>query len=229
MKRRILAAAIITGLGLTGCSSTTTAKTTDAPTHSAALATTATTTPTAQQATTAAVQASADYQLVTMQNATITFTLPASVTDPKLTAIEAYRKAAGAAPVSYVIASVDNKDGLDSVNMYNITAIDGDGNKYEFFRADQALSDWSPTLTTEGVYELPDGKKLNETEGDALYRTGIDLYNANNDSVEIGEKATLILYSKSAKLPSTFTRVTGQPNGAGEPQQAVATSALGKD
>lgn len=225
----ILAAATI---ALAGCSATapigheTAGATAPSSTTVASTAAPAASTAAAAPAVPGAASA---WQFVSMGNATVHFFLPADVTDPRLAEIEAFRKDAGAAPVSYIIAEVDNRDGLEDVNMYMVSAYDADGKEYKFTRVDGMISEWGPTYSSDLEYVLPDGTKMDEAAGDALSRRGTELHNANLDDVNIGQRSTVILASTTAKLPATFTRVGVQPAGMSEQQLAVLVADAAKD
>lgn len=229
MKRTVVVLLATAALALSGCSSDTTAE--DAAPSTAATPSENVSTPimTSTEPTPAAPSPAADgqgpaYQLVTMGNATVTFDVPANPADPLLADIESFRQDAGAAPVSYIIAEVDNRDGTETVNMYKISAYDADGNEYEFTAVYEAISNWGPSYTEEYVYVLPDGTKLDEATGSALSDRKTTLHNAYLDNVDQSQKGTMILVSKSTDLPSEFVRVGAQPSGMGEQQNAVLAS-----
>ncbi|WP_420178535.1 hypothetical protein [Paenarthrobacter sp. TA1.8] len=143
--------------------------------------------------------------------------------------IEAFRVKAGAAPVSYVVADVDNRAGRGSINMFKVTAFDPEGKKYEFSRAYQFVSAWGPSYGSDFVYRLPDGTALDEAAGRSLNDQEVELHNSLLDDVAPAEHASIVLVSESPELPKEFTRVAVNPNGAGEQVEALPTSAGGHD
>ena len=228
MKRTITVLVTAAALMLTSCSATAPVGN-DAPSAQPAPATTAIVEVPATSKTDAAPGEAASYQLVTMGNATVSFFLPANVTDPRLSEIEAFRRDTKAPAVSYIIAEVDNRDGLEPVNMYNISAFDADGKKYEFSRVDEAINDWKPSYTSDYEYVMPDGSKLDAAAGDALNNRGVALNNAHINNAAVGERTTLVLCSTATDFPQKFAKVTAQPNGMGDPQEAVLAAVGGKD
>lgn len=153
------------------------------------------------------------FKLLAMSGAEISFDLPTPTADKRLADIEAYRKDAGADPVTYLIAEVDNRKGTALVNMYEVSAYDEEGNKYEFSTVSEYISDWGPTYTMDYDYVMPDGTKLSEAEGEALNNRSVDLHNEYLDGVDPAERGTIIMLSEDVDLPSKFTRVAVHPSG----------------
>ena len=161
------------------------------------------------------------FKLTTLSGAEVTFTLPTPVTHPAVKAIEAYRVKAGGAPVSYLVAEVDNRKGTESVNMYRVDAFDADGAQYTFSTVTEALSAWSPEYGSDYKYTSAAGKPLDDATGDALQREGVALHNEHLSGADVAEKAMLILQSPTTELPTEFTRVSVQPSGGGEGEDAT--------
>ncbi|UXN31026.1 hypothetical protein [Glutamicibacter sp. M10] len=165
------------------------------------------------------------FKLLAMSGADISFDLPTPTTDKRLSEIEAYRKDTGADPVTYLIAEVDNRKGTEFVNMYEVSAYDEEGNKYEFSTVSEHISEWGPTYTADYEYVMPDGSELSETEGQALNNRGVDLHNKFLDGVDPAERGTIVMLSEDVDLPSEFTRVAVHPSGGmNEAEEAFPAS-----
>jgi len=162
------------------------------------------------------------FKLTTLlSGADITFTLPTPATDPAVAKLEAYRGKTGGAPVSYLVAEVDNRKGTDFVNMYQVNAFDADGKQYTFSTVTDSLKLWGPSYGEDYKYTLPSGKVLDDATGSALSSEATELHNANLNGVDVAEKATIVLASSNATLPTEFTRVSVQPSGGGEGEDAT--------
>lgn len=161
------------------------------------------------------------FKLTTKAGAEITFTLPTPATDPRVKALEAFRVKAGGAPVAYLVADVDNRKGSDVVNLYMVSAFDADGIQYTFSTVTDAIDIWKPTYQADGTYKMANGKVLDDATGSPLSEQGTDLYNANINDADKAERTTIILQSPVVDLPDTFTRVSVQPSGAGEGEDAT--------
>ncbi|MEI2278994.1 hypothetical protein OHC50_16135 [Paenarthrobacter ilicis] len=169
------------------------------------------------------------FDLVAKTGGIVRFTLPTPASDPAVADIEAFRKKTGAAPVSYIVADVDNRNGIDSINMYRVSAYDADGKEYSFARAATIVADWRPSFGSDYLYHMPDGSTLDEATGTALYNEGVRLNNAIDIIASPAQRANLVLISKSTSLPKQFTRVAVNPNGMGNPIEAVPSGAGGHD
>lgn len=165
------------------------------------------------------------FKLFAISGADISFDLPTPTTDKRLSDIEAYRKDTGADPVTYLIAEVDNRKGTEFVNMYEVSAYDEEGNKYEFSTVSEHISEWGPTYTADYEYVMPDGSELSEAEGQALNNRGVDLHNKFLDGVDPAERGTIVMLSEDVDLPSEFTRVAVHPSGGmNEAEEAFPAS-----
>jgi len=131
------------------------------------------------------------------------------------------RVKAGGKPVAYLVAEVDNRKGSKLVNMYQVDAFDADGAQYQFSTAATLTNLWSPSYGADGSYTMPSGKVLDAAAGAALQAEATDLHNALIGDAEKGEKATIVLASSNATLPTEFTRVSVQPSGGGEGEDAT--------
>ncbi|MFE5837218.1 hypothetical protein [Arthrobacter sp. NPDC056493] len=161
------------------------------------------------------------FQLNTQSGAKITFELPTPATDPALAKLEAYREKTGGKPVTYVVADVDNRNGTEMLNMYQINAFDKEGREYIFGAVWHMIDLWKPTYGSDYKYTLPGGKVLDDATGDALSNEGTELYNANLDNADVAQRLKIILASSDVDLPTEFTRVSVQPSGAGQGEDAL--------
>jgi hypothetical protein len=159
------------------------------------------------------------YELTTASGARITFTLPTPATDPAVSAIEAYRVKVGAAPVSYLVADVDNREGTLPVNMYVVSAFSEEGRQFTFSGVADAIQGWAPTYSYDYKWSMG-GKALDEAVGAELKREANDLYNAEVSDVDTGERTTVVLASSDAELPTEFAKVAVQPSGMGDGEEA---------
>ncbi|WP_307610435.1 hypothetical protein [Pseudarthrobacter sp. W1I19] len=141
------------------------------------------------------------------------------MTDPAVAAIEAYRVKVGAAPVSYLVADVDNRTGTAPVNLYMVSASSPEGRQATFTSVADALHSWAPTFSYDFKWSM-DGKRLDEAQGAGLKREADDLYNADISDVDVAERTTVILASSDADLPTGFTRVAVQPSVTGSEEEA---------
>lgn len=158
-----------------------------------------------------------EYEVYPEHGGHIVFDLPADNDNDELTEIEQYRQDAQADPVTYLVADVDNRDGTDSINMYQVAVFDEDGNKYEFSEVSNYISDISPSTdwdVDDGTYLLPNGERLSQKEGANLSRQSSELHNEYLYGASVGERKTLILVYEGDDLPDEFTRVAVWPNGA---------------
>lgn len=218
MKAIITTLITVLALSLAGCSSP--APSQDGPTgDSASVSATPSVTviPTALPA--------GKFKLVTKSGAEITFTLPTPTTDPAVADIEAFRTETGGAPVSYLVADVDNRKGTERVNMYRVFAFDAEGRQYTFTTVTDALDAWKPTYRNDYEYKLPNGTVIDQAMGSALNRRATELYNANIDDADVSERTRIILASTDAELPTEFTRVAVLPSGGmGKEEEARPAS-----
>jgi hypothetical protein len=134
-------------------------------------------------------------------------------------AIEAYRVKVGGAPVSYLVADVDNSTGSIPVNLYTVSALSEEGRQFTFSTVADAIQGWAPTFSYDYKWSMG-GKALDEAAGAELKREANDLYKADISDVDIAERTTVILASSDAGLPTGFTRVAVQPLGMGDEEEA---------
>ena len=167
-----------------------------------------------------------EYEVYSMDGAHITFDLPGDPEDDAVQEIEQYRQDVQAEPVTYIIADVDNREGTDSVDLYQVAVFDEDGNKYEFSEVSNYISDIAPETDWEGdddTYLLPNGDRLSQEEGADLRHQKVDLHNEYLYGASAGERKTLIRVYEGDDLPDEFTRVAVMPNGAFEETEAFPT------
>lgn len=115
--------------------------------------------------------------------------------------LEEYRERAGGEPVTYMSVDVDNREGTENINMYQVAVYDAAGNEYLFEGADKAVDIWQSNLDEAG-----------DDEG---YRDGTELYNSYiNQGAPPHQRSTMILVGD--ELPDEFTAVTAMPRGVFE-------------
>lgn len=137
MKTRITFVIAVAAMTLAGCStpqeaSESASATTSAPTTTEATAETTATAAEESKSNIPEPMPQGTFELITDEGTKFTFDLPTPASDPRVADIEAFRKKAETAPVSYIVADVDNRQGEESVNMYSVSVFDPDGKKYEF-------------------------------------------------------------------------------------------------
>jgi len=159
------------------------------------------------------------YELTTASGADISFTLPTPATDPALAAIEAYRVKVGAAPVSYLVADVDNSKGTVPVTMYMVSAFNEEGRQFTFSSVADAIHSWAPTYSYDYKWSMG-GRALDAAEGEGLKREADELYNADTSDADIAERTTIILASSDPGLPTGFTKVAVQPSSSADAEEA---------
>lgn len=165
------------------------------------------------------------FRLTTKSGAEITFTLPTPASAPELSRVESYRMKTGGAPVSYLVADVDNRNGNDSLNMYRVSAFDKEGRKYTFMNVSDFFDQWSPKYGEDGKYRNEAGQVLDDATARALGNESADFNNnVNVHFVQIAERATFVLACKDVDLPSAYTRVAVEPKGMGPGEEAQPTA-----
>jgi hypothetical protein len=164
------------------------------------------------------------YKLTTESGADISLTMPAPATDPAVEAIEAYRTKIGAAPVSYLIADVDNQRGTAPIDMYMVNVFDEQGRQLSFSRVTDVIHSWGPTFSYDFKWTMGDGTPVDEAVGAGLRQQATGLYDANLDNAEAGERTRIVLASTNADLPAKVARVTVQPSGMGVEEEARPAS-----
>lgn len=153
------------------------------------------------------------------EGAEISFELPANEDDPEIEELEQYREDVKADPVTYIVADVDNRNGQEHINMYQVEVFDEDGASYTFGSVDEHFGDIMPETDWSGDAEestLADGTVVPEQEGTELYNRGVDLTNEHLDGVDVAGRDTIVLVYDGDDLPDEFTRVAVWPSGGFE-------------
>jgi hypothetical protein len=162
------------------------------------------------------------YRVTTGSGAEINFLLPTSATDPPVAAIEAYRVKAGATPVSYLVADVDNRRGTVPVNLYAVSVFDAEGRRFTFSSVADVIHSWGPTYSYDFGWRMGDGSAVDEAVAGTLKREATELHSANmNTAVGAAGQTRVVLASSDAQLPAEFVRVTVQPFGMGVEVEAA--------
>ena len=69
--------------------------------------------------------------------------------------------------------------------------------------------------------KAPSGKVIPGDAGTPLSNEGSDLHNTFNEYVDVAERKTVVLQSATTEIPAEFTRVSVQPSGGGEGEDAT--------
>lgn len=168
-----------------------------------------------------------EFETYSTEGAHIVFNLPADTDNEHIAEVEQYRDAAGIDAVTYLTADVDNREGTDSVNMYQVKAFDEDGNEYAFEKLDMAMYEWSPYRSYDidnEQFELPDGTPTDEETYLQLDEQMSDITENLVTNVSASGRDTIILTYEGDDLPDEFTRVAVWPNGAFEEAEAYPTN-----
>jgi hypothetical protein len=144
------------------------------------------------------------YQAYAPSGAELAIELPAS--EPPAD-IEAYRLKIDASEVVYVSVDVDNRDGKQSVNMYEIDVYDTAGKEYTFSGVETLIGEWMDDVGVDTNEQID------------LYNEGVDLSNKYMDDVAVSERATMVLYG--TELPEQIADVQVWAEGAFENTFAV--------
>lgn len=209
----------VLGLALASCTAPVPAQ--EAPSLGPASGTVATpSVPSSQEA-----RAPLPYRATTGSGAEISFLLPTSAADPAVAAIEAYRVKAGAAPVSYLVAEVDNSNGTVPVNLYSVSVFDAGGRRFTFSSVADAIHSWGPTYSYDFGWRMGDGSAVDEAAAGTLKREATGLHSANvNTTVDVAGQTRVVLASYDAQLPAGFVRVIVQPFGMDVEVEAAPAS-----
>lgn len=119
--------------------------------------------------------------------------VPTPADDARVQEVEAYREAAGAEPVTYVVAEVDNTAGTDDVNMYSVVVVTEDGQQVELMGISDLLGEWMG-------------------EGSTDYNRGVRLSNEHRFFLRPGAVGTAVL-AVEGELSSDPARVYVLPAG----------------
>lgn len=130
--------------------------------------------------------------------------IPASASEPSLANFEAYRKKASAAPVTYLLAKIDNSNGTSSINMYSIVVVTDDGQQVTGTGVGGTISKWQEAFGTSDTKN---------------YNAGVSLINDNNFYLQPGAKGNAILVADHPF--STVKRVFVYPAGGVDKVEAT--------
>lgn len=144
------------------------------------------------------------YQAYAPSGAELTIELPATEVPAD---IEAYRLKVDAPEVVYVSVDVDNREGEQSVNMYEIDVYDPAGKEYTFSGVETLIGEWMDDVGVDTNEQID------------LYNEGVDLSNKYMDNVAVSERATMVLYG--TELPEQIADVQVWAEGAFEKSFAV--------
>lgn len=169
----------------------------------------------------------------TSTGAQITMTIGAQPDDnDEIAWLEQYREDAGGDPVTYILSDVDNRDGSDLVNMYNISVYDEEGLEWACGDAETFVNEaWEPVWlygsTDKDEYESAAGEPMDYDEAEELSRR------ANEHEFSAGvspfERAAMVSVCPS-ELPERATAVEVMPRGmVEEPVYAMPESYMGED
>lgn len=124
---------------------------------------------------------------VTYKGANIRLEIPANASDPKLSKFEDYRKLAGAPKVTYITADVDNINGADGINMYEVIVTTDQGKQIQVMSVSDTLTGWEKAFD---------------------YHTNSGVHN-HNIGVHLADSASQVFLQPGAK--GTFVLATRQP------------------
>lgn len=111
--------------------------------------------------------------------------------------LEAYREQAGGEPVGYMSVDVDNREGTENINMYQVAVYDAAGNEYIFTSADEVAGEWRELLGSDNV---------------DVYNEGVELSNKYlNQGASAHQRSTMIL--TGPELPGEIVAVVAMPRG----------------
>lgn len=112
------------------------------------------------------------------EGATGVIAVPSDSSDPAVAGYEAYRKKAGAPPVTYFVAKVNNSEGTENITVNSLVVVTGQGQQIE----------------ARG----PDEEIITKWQGDPeknpdLYNEGVDLSNEATYVLRPGAEGTIVL------------------------------------
>lgn len=122
--------------------------------------------------------------------------VPADAQDPAVAKLEAYRKKAKGAPVTYLIGQIDDSNGASDLNMYSVVVVTDDGQQITADGVSAAVEEWQQAFGTS------DTKNYND---------GVNLINASEFFLRPGAKGTVVLVADQAI--SSVRRVFVYPAG----------------
>ena len=169
----------------------------------------------------------------TVTGAQITMTMDAQPdASEEIAWLEQYREDAGGEPVSYILSDVDNRDGSEPINMYNISVYDEEGLEWACGSPDEYLDEvWRPEWlyisTDEDEYESADGEPMDYDTAEELdSRASEHEYVHGVSPFECASMVSIC----AAKLPETAVAVEVMPQGImQDPIYATPESYMGED
>lgn len=168
-----------------------------------------------------------DFLFQTESGAEVRLNIGATPEDDEIIAsLESVRETVQGDSVTYIVADVDNRNGVDLINMYNLAMYDADGVEYQFSPADTyGDENWNPSsiYPDDGdvYFESADGsKKMTEAEGREIQHEWFDLIDKLETGVNPSQRATMIMVGP-ADLPDSVSTVQVEPSGAFDTYYAV--------
>lgn len=169
----------------------------------------------------------------TSTGAQITMTVGAQPSDDdEIAWLEQYRADVGGDPVTYILSDVDNRDGSELVNMYNISVYDEEGLEWACGDAETFVDEaWEPVWlygsTDKDEYESASGEPMDYDEAEELSRR------ANEREFSAGvspfERAAMVSVCPTV-LPERAVAVEVMPGGIVlDPVYAMPESYMGED
>ncbi|MGO1977699.1 hypothetical protein [Brachybacterium tyrofermentans] len=165
---RTVAITLLSSAALAGCASQEPVKapTVDAPTEEIQ----ETEEPEETEETVHEVTGHGVYQVETEDGAVITLAVPGEAPED----LESVRESVHAEPVDYLVVDIDNRQGVEELDLHGVTLIDSQGMSYEFHVPYFSLSSWYPESTEDARgYYLADGTEVSWEEGDEIIDAGI--------------------------------------------------------
>lgn len=130
--------------------------------------------------------------------------------------IEELREQVDAPEVTYITATIDNRQGTEGQRVQAISLFDEAGQQYEFTVAANHIDEWRGMLPQEPEHGNP------ENAGD--YNTYIEVGNQYRHGADAGEVKQIVLLHEGTDLPEDITRVAAYTSGLGsEPVAALPT------
>lgn len=169
----------------------------------------------------------------TTTGALITMTMAAQTeSNEEIAWLEQYRQDAGGDPVTYILSDVDNRDGSELINMYNISLYDEDGTEYACESSEGYVEEnWEPIW----LYGSTDKDEYTSADGEPMdYEKAEELSNRINEhetttGVDPFERGSMVSICP-ADLPEQVTAVQVMPGGIVlDPVYATPESYMGED
>lgn len=169
----------------------------------------------------------------TSTGAQITMTVDAQPGDSdEIAWLEQYREDVNGEPVTYVLSDVDNRDGSELINMYNISFYDEEGLEWACGGPDTYVDEvWKPVWlygsTDKDEYETSDGEPMDYDEGEELSRRANEF--EFSSGVSPFERNTMVSICPTV-IPDRAVAVEVMPGGIVlDPVYATPESYMGED